>query len=271
VIAPTTTPMASPSQNLTPRLYHAVDVGPALAIFAAAVATFLVVAMALGPGTLGLVGAQSIGLLATTVLATRWLTGGIGALGVGAPNWRALVGAAVIGAAFWYVNLRISLPVARLTGGEPELTRFQTRWLDNRELGMTIATLAVVPGLCEEILCRGLLARALAARHPSWFAAIVSAAAFSLLHMSIPRALPTFTLGLVLAWLALAANSVWPAVIAHVINNAIAIAITQGALDPLATAISDHPDPALAVAGATTLLGGYLVISGQRNHQDTRT
>lgn len=263
--------MASPSQNLTPRLYHAVDVGPAVAIFAAAVATFLVVAMALGPGTLGLVAAQSIGLFGTTVIATRWLTGGVGALGTEAPDWRALVGATVIGATFWYVNLRISLPVARITGGEPELTRFQTRWLGDRDLGLTLATLAVVPGLCEEILCRGLLARALAARHPAWFAAIVSAAAFSLLHMSVPRALPTFTLGLVLAWIALTARSVWPAVIAHMVNNAIAIAIAQGAVDPVASLIRDHSDPALAVAGATTLLGGYLVISGQRNQQDMKT
>jgi sodium transport system permease protein len=263
--------MASPSQNLTPRLYHAVDVGPAVAIFAAAVATFLVVAMALGPGTLGLVGAQTIGLLATTVIATRWLTGGVRALGVGAPDWRALAGAAVIGASFWYVNLRLSLPVAELAGGERELTRFQTRWIADRDLGLTIVTLAVLPGLCEEVLCRGLLARALAARHPAWFAAIVSAAAFSLLHMSVPRALPTFTLGLMLAWLALASNSLWPAVVTHVVNNTVAIAIALGALDPVAEVIRDHPDPALAVAGATTLLGGYLVISGQRNQQDSRT
>lgn len=263
--------MASPSQNLTPRLYHAVDVGPAIAIFAAAVATFLAVAMALGPGTLGLLGADLAGLFGTTVIATRWLTGGFDALGVRAPRLRALAGAVLIGASFWLVNLRLSLPFAHLVGGEQELTDLQTHWISHRDLVPTLITLALVPGLSEEILCRGLLARALAAKFPQWVAVVASATAFSLLHMSLPRALPTLLLGLMLAWIALAADSVWPAVAAHVVNNAVAIAIAAGALAPVADLIHGHADAALAVAGAVTLAGGYLVISGQRNQPDSKT
>jgi sodium transport system permease protein len=250
-------------------LYHAVDVGPALAIFAGAVATFLAIGLAFGAGTPGMVASQLGGLAGATLVATRWLTGSLAALGVVRPRGRAVVGAVLIGASFWYVNLRLSLPVAEWLGGEEELARFQSRWLTDRDLGAMVVTLAVVPGLCEELLCRGLLARALAGRYRTWIAVAASAVAFSLLHLSLPRALPTFSLGLVLGWVALASGSLWPSVIAHTINNAVAIAIAQGSLGPLATAIRDHHALALGVAAASSLLGGFLVISTQRNQHDT--
>jgi membrane protease YdiL (CAAX protease family) len=263
--------MASPSQNRTASFYHAVEVGPALAIFASAVATFLVIGIGLGPGTLGLVLGQVVGLAGVTLIATRFLTGGFAALALARPRPRAIAGAVLVGASFWYLNLRVCLPLAELLGGEEELTAFQARWLADRNLAATLATIAIVPAVCEEVLCRGLLARALAARHPMWLAAGVSAAAFSLLHLSVPRALPTFTLGLVLAWLALESASVWPAVVMHAVNNAVAILLTHGALSPVASAIEAHPDLALGLAAAVSSLGGYLVISGQRNQHDTKT
>jgi membrane protease YdiL (CAAX protease family) len=122
---------------------------------------------------------------------------------------------------------------------------------------------AVVAGVCEEVACRGLLARALAARYRTWVGVAGSAIAFSLLHMSLPRALPTFALGLVLGWLALASGSVWPAVAAHVANNAMVLVIASGALAPLATAIGDHAEIAFAVAAVTSGFGGFLVHSAR--------
>lgn len=257
-MAPTTSPMASPSQNLTPRLYHAVALGPAVMTFLAAVATFLLIGITVG-GAVGLVIAQGIGLLGVPVAVAFAHTGGTAALGTAAPRAIAALGAVLVGATFWYLNLRIALPVAERLGGTDELTAFQARYIDDQPLAPLLLALAVVPALCEELLCRGLLARAIAGRAPRWVAVAASAAAFSLLHLSLPRALPTFTLGLVLGWAALASGSVWTAVAIHAVNNAAALLIAGGALGPVSAAIAAHPNLATAAAGVGTATGLALV------------
>jgi sodium transport system permease protein len=262
--------MASPSQNLTPRLYHAVAVGPAIVVFAGAVATFLAIGMTLG-GTGGLVAAQLLGLGGVTLASTWWLTGGVRALGVAPPRPLAAAGAILVGTTFWYANLRLAVPVADWLGGADELRAFQARYVDAQPIAPTLVVLALVPGVAEELLCRGLLVRAFAARLPAWLALVLSAAAFSALHLSLPRALPTFTLGLVLGWVALASGSVWTAVLVHATNNAMAIAVTLGAVDPLAGFIGAYPSLALAlsVAGTAAGLAVLAISSAQRNQRDT--
>jgi membrane protease YdiL (CAAX protease family) len=259
--------MASPSQNRTPRLYHAVDALPAVAIFLGAVATFLGLGIAIG-GTLGLVVAQIVGLAAVPVVAAQRLTGGFAALGLALPRPGAVAGAVLVGASFWYINLRLSLPVAEWLDGRDELRAFQDRYIASEPLVPTLVILALVPGVCEELLCRGLLVRSLAARLPAAVAVAVSAAAFSLLHLSPARALPTFTLGLVLGAVALATRSVWPAVVIHVVNNVFAVAVAQGALGPLAAAIGGSPDLALVICAGITIGGLVLAIPAQRNQHD---
>ena len=236
----------------------------ALAIWAGAVATFLVVGITLGISTFALATAQLVGLAGTTLIATRAVTGGWTALGLGAPRPRAAIGAALIGATIWYPNLVLSLPVAHWLGGEQELTAFQARWLDDRELAEMLVAFALIPGVCEELACRGLLARAFAVRYRRWVGVVVSALAFSLLHFSVPRALPTFALGLVLGWICLASGSVWPAVLAHVLNNAVVLALATGALGPVAAAISAQGEIAFAVALLISGFGGFLVLRGRR-------
>jgi membrane protease YdiL (CAAX protease family) len=236
----------------------------ALAIWAGAVATFLVVGITLGVSTFALATAQIVGLAGTTLVATRAVTGGWTALGLGAPRPRAAIGAVMIGATLWYPNLVVSLPVAHWLGGEQELTQFQARWLDDRALAELLVAYALIPGICEELVCRGLLARAFATRYRRWIGVVVSALAFSLLHVSVPRALPTFALGLVLGWICLASGSLWPAVIAHVLNNAVVLAIASGALGPVAETITAQPEIAFAVAVLLSGFGGFLVFRGGR-------
>ncbi|MEO9079631.1 MAG: CPBP family intramembrane glutamic endopeptidase [Rhodanobacter sp.] len=83
--------------------------------------------------------------------------------------------------------------------------------------------------LVEELLFRGVLLSALLQRWGATTAVLLSSMAFALAHLQgldwQAFALPDLLLlALALAWLRLRSNSIWPGVIAHGTNNALAVA-----------------------------------------------
>ncbi|MCB9562302.1 MAG: CPBP family intramembrane metalloprotease [Kofleriaceae bacterium] len=248
--------MASPDQKRTSTLYHgdpplAVDVALA---FVFAVATFLSIAMATGGSLPAVAAAQLIGLGAMPILTTRVRRRPLADLGLIVPPTRAIAGAALIGVAIWYVDLRLVAPLSRWLGDHGESTRELSTLVTTTPIA-TIVVLSVVPGLCEELACRGLLGLGLAARLGAPLAIAISAAAFAALHVSLVRAAPTFLLGVILGIVTIRSRSVVPAMLAHALNNLIALSLAAGYLRPLWTAIEAGPDVALGVAIGLVTVG----------------
>jgi hypothetical protein len=73
--------------------------------------------------------------------------------------------------------------------------------------------------------------------------------------MSLVRALPTFLLGAVLATITLRTRSVVPAMLAHALNNAVAMLLATYPRGPLPEALEAYPAPTLAVAAAMAAAG----------------
>ena len=96
-------------------------------------------------------------------------------------------------------------------------------------LGLTVMAITLAP-LVEELLFRGVLLSALIPRCGVALAALLSAAAFAAIHLpglawqwyALPELL---LLGVALAWLRLHYRSLWPSVLAHGANNALALAV----------------------------------------------
>ena len=84
--------------------------------------------------------------------------------------------------------------------------------------------MAVFPGFSEELLFRGLLQRSIR-RTP--IAIVVSAVAFACAHLDPPHVVAVLPMGLYLAWVAHRTDSTWPTIVAHVVNNGLAIAATR--------------------------------------------
>jgi membrane protease YdiL (CAAX protease family) len=94
-------------------------------------------------------------------------------------------------------------------------------------IALTLVVASVGP-LVEELLFRGVLLSALLRRLRTGWAVLASAVLFALVHLPDLRwlwyALPNLALlGVVLAWLRLRSGSLWPAVLAHAINNLLAM------------------------------------------------
>lgn len=79
-------------------------------------------------------------------------------------------------------------------------------------------TFAITP-FAEEVFFRGFLYKWMKGHRPVWVAALVSSAIFGASHIIPPQAINAFVLSLVLIWLYEKSGSIWPAVIAHAVNN----------------------------------------------------
>jgi uncharacterized protein len=86
-----------------------------------------------------------------------------------------------------------------------------------------ILNVAIVPAICEEIMFRGYLMRAF---EKSWgiiAALLISSLLFGLFHVQITNLLPLAVLGLILAIMTWLSGNIWPAVLAHFLNNGAAV------------------------------------------------
>jgi sodium transport system permease protein len=111
---------------------------------------------------------------------------------------------------------------------------------------------ALTPAICEELLFRGVILRALLSRTSPLVAIAVSAAMFGIFHVDIYRLLPTTLLGMVLGFIAWRSGSIWPSMLAHFLNN--------GVLLVLGSLGVDHRIDALGAGGKAGLFAAALLV-----------
>lgn len=86
-------------------------------------------------------------------------------------------------------------------------------------LWATLFHVGVVPAICEEVLYRGYVMRSF---EKSWGIApaiILSGLLFGLYHVQLSNLLPLATIGIMLAYVTWVSRSLYPAILAHFINN----------------------------------------------------
>jgi len=124
----------------------------------------------------------------------------------------------------------------------------------------TLVAVAMFPAIGEELVFRGVLARGLARTLVAPLAVLASACAFSAFHMNLAQLLPTFVLGLAFAAIALRADSCVPSMIAHALNNTVALLVTRDAVPGVERALLGHPVTSSIGALAISLVGIALCV-----------
>ena len=131
----------------------------------------------------------------------------------------------------------------------------------------SLLVIAVLPGLCEELVVRGVLlpslARTLAASgrrsespglgRGAWQAVAASALVFAAIHLDAYRFLFTLSIGLVLGVVRLGAGSLWPSVLAHTALNSLTFVVAPYVDDPT------QPYTPNATLGFACLAAGFAV------------
>lgn len=133
--------------------------------------------------------------------------------------------------------------------------------LDDIPLWQALLLIAVLPAVVEEHLCRGLMLRGLLGNTGMWRAIITVAAIFAFLHLNPYRLLPTFSLGILLGYIAVRTNSIFPAIFGHFLNNAASALIFKYSdwIDSIGWLSEDS---ATWVPWPWLLVGGVLLFAG---------
>jgi membrane protease YdiL (CAAX protease family) len=88
---------------------------------------------------------------------------------------------------------------------------------------LLLAVGVVLAPVVEEIAFRGFVFAGLRQKYGWKKAALVSAAIFAAFHLSLTALLPVFVLGYIFAYLYQQSNSIWPAILMHVLTNALSL------------------------------------------------
>jgi len=132
-----------------------------------------------------------------------------------------------------FLNERLSLPerwgdlMERIRENDENSWDLMKAYLQTENLGgllINVFMVALIPALGEEFLFRGIIQRILA----EWFrkkhlAIWIAALIFSLMHYQFLGLIPRVMLGALFGYLFVWTGSIWVAVLAHFINNAVAV------------------------------------------------
>jgi len=114
-------------------------------------------------------------------------------------------------------------------------------------LALLFVLIAVLPPICEELLCRGFFLSALLPRHGEGKAILVSAGLFAVLHMEAYRIPGTFAAGLMLGYIGVRTGSVLTTILFHMVYNGI---LFTASIRPALGHGLEHVSPAaIMVAG----------------------
>jgi len=192
------------------------------------VGLFLVAAVLLGFPAIWLAGAGrgmlpvlaaffAAGLGAVVVAVAPLGPAALTALGFRRAGWRPIVLGALGTAA-------LSVGVSHL-GIEPQgMKQAMEIAQEPDRLLVSLAVLAGLAPLVEELIFRGLLYGWVAARWGSIAAWAVSSLAFAAAHVEPAHAILVLPLGLWFGWLRRRTGSLWPSLVAHAFNNGLAVA-----------------------------------------------
>lgn len=122
------------------------------------------------------------------------------------------------------VNTGVGGTMTELENTAQEMIGAMLRGEDGKISIMSVITIALVPAFCEEFAFRGTLQPLLAKSTKNVHVAVwISAFIFALIHMQFYGIIPRMVMGAFLGYMVIWSGSLWSAIIAHMVNNSIAI------------------------------------------------
>ncbi len=209
--------------------------------------------------TIGMLVTQILTIALPAVAAVAWLGRPIGAtLRLRAPRMRDALLAVIAGAAATGVGQLVALVQSPLIPvPEAFLEQFGGQF-EGFGLAQALLLFALLPGICEEILFRGALVGLMERRLGRLGVMLAVGAMFGLIHLAVPRILPTGVLGVLLTWAVLRSGSLWIPIIMHAVHNGLLFTLAStGAV------AEDQQLPWYALLGASALAIGLVALMGR--------
>lgn len=181
------------------------------------------------PAVAGVVGLLASGVMGLVALAVAVLIRirGLAAFGFRRARPRHLVIGAVLGVVAFVLGVVVAVIYTAVTS---DAQNVQASYQAAASAGWWSLVLGLIAGAIltpvgEEAFFRGVVANALLTRYGPWVGIIGSAAVFAIAHGINPVLPVAFVVGVLTALLYRASGSIWPGVVLHGTNNAIAFVL----------------------------------------------
>ena len=193
---------------------------------------FILATLLIDDANLGLYALVVTFILEGVLLATVWIF----AVAKYQISWRALglwrrpnAGDVILAGSVFLVGIGVQvgyLTILRLIGVDTGRVTPSTFIEEGGVVLVLLSILAlVVAPVAEEIFFRGFIFGGVATRYGFMKGALASAALFSIAHIEPLKFLPLFVLGFLLAWIYHKTGALWGSMIAHLLNNALALLV----------------------------------------------
>jgi membrane protease YdiL (CAAX protease family) len=149
---------------------------------------------------------------------------------------------------------------------------------------LTWALIALLPGVCEELLFRGFLLRGFRGRFSDPAAVVWVGILFGIFHVDLYRFVPVTLLGILFGYLVVRTGSIIAGMVAHVTNNTIAISLSYFAMElqeqlpvapdeisPIQQLWAFLPVLVIAIAGFLVVMRLLLKITNRRRYGMSET
>lgn len=165
----------------------------------------------------------------------------------------------------WLAQLNQHLPMPETVRmfEQTQLELIQTVLESGLGVPFNLVMLAVIPGLCEELLFRGYAQRQFERAAGPIGGVLLSGVLFGLYHLRPSQLLPLVVLGVYLAYLVWRTGSLWPAIMVHMLHNGIAVGAAwyvQGHQEYDFEALEQAPMPWYTVAAGFAIFAGVLYV-----------
>lgn len=145
-----------------------------------------------------------------------------------------------IGICAMFVSLGIS-GFFKLQNLDPETVK-SLETLVSAPYLFSLLSIGILAPIGEELVFRGAILRILRKDFPLPIAIFIQGVLFGLYHLNLVQAPPTAVLGIILGITVALTHSIWPAILIHVVNNTLALTISQ--LNPGGSASAEAiPEP----------------------------
>lgn len=171
----------------------------------------------------------------------------------------------------WFLGwLNAFLPVPDMLS---EFQSSQMQMIENFLRGdhllvLTLFHVGVVPAICEEVLYRGYVMRAF---EKSWGilpAILISGLLFGLYHVQLSNLLPLAFIGIILGFVTWASESIYPAMLAHFINNGGSVLVGSYYPDMAFAEMTPETMPPFWAVALSVIISGYLIYFMYQQHKN---
>ncbi|MBC7856573.1 MAG: CPBP family intramembrane metalloprotease [Pirellulaceae bacterium] len=151
----------------------------------------------------------------------------LGSLGLRAPShWATLPAAVILAACLHPAAVWLSYGIEAVYPKSQALREALATLgsaMEGTPAWQLVLLLALLPAVCEELAFRGFVLNGLRRSGHKWGAILVTSALFGVVHMLLQQSLSAFLIGIVIGYVAVKTNSIWPAMLFHFTHNSLAV------------------------------------------------